>query len=326
MEELRRAPSLEDGCQFPAQIEAVLHGHIHALPSFRAVRMAGVASYEHTRRARPDLLLRYVIEPVAKSLADLVDRPPCDLLHLKGVGMQDSLRRSDHIIDGYVPARDPFVFLELVELNIDADQIAAFTGDDQDAAFVGRLYRRLQADVGEIGDRQYVHDAPGLIGRVPMKRPPEAAAHDAARTVTTNHITGLHGFHLVRVLGIDPLEPDGHRVGGRADAGGSCRVDLKIDHAPRIVRLQPVRCIAHDLQVEIVHTRLVQDHMWKFGEPVFNILDPAAADDVASLDIVGLPKRRLIDPVRLLQQALAESKSVENLHGATADPVCFAKE
>jgi hypothetical protein len=62
MQELRRAPSLEDGCQFPAQIEAVLHGHIHALPSFRTVRMAGVTSYEHTRRARPDLLLRHVVE------------------------------------------------------------------------------------------------------------------------------------------------------------------------------------------------------------------------------------------------------------------------
>src|SRR5450756_499129 len=123
MEELRRAPPPEDGCQFPAQIEAVLHGHIHALPSFRAVRMAGVASNEDMRRARPDLLLRHVVELVAKSLADFVDRPPCHYLHLKGVGMQDSLRRCDHIIDGDIPARDPFVFLELVELNIDADQI-----------------------------------------------------------------------------------------------------------------------------------------------------------------------------------------------------------
>src|ERR1035437_4973632 len=121
MEELRRAPPPEDGCQFPAQIETVLHGHIHALPSFRAVRMAGVTDYENTRRAGLDLRIRHVVELVAKSLADLVDRPPCDLLHLKGVGMQDSLRRCDHIIDGDVPGRDPFIFLELVEFNIDAD-------------------------------------------------------------------------------------------------------------------------------------------------------------------------------------------------------------
>src|SRR6516225_11334494 len=206
MEELRRALSLQDGCQFPAQIEAVLHRHIHALPSFRAVRMAGVASYEYTRRARPDLLLRHVVEPVAKSLANLVDRPPRDLLHLKGVGMQDSLRRSDHIVGGNVAVRDPFVFPEFVELNVDADQIAAFTGDDQGAALVGRLYRRLQADVGEISDRQDVHDAPGLMAESPMKRPPKAPAHNAARTVTPRHITGLHNFHLAFVLGIDPLE------------------------------------------------------------------------------------------------------------------------
>src|SRR5271169_1041338 len=164
MEELWRALPPEDGCQFPAQIEGVLHGYIHALPSFRAVRMTGVAGYEDSRSARFHLLRRYVVEFVAKSLADLVHRPPRDLLHLKGVGMQDPLRRCDDMIDGDVPARDPFAFLELVELNIDADQIAALPGDDQDAAFVGRLYCRLQADVGEIGDRQQVHDSPGLIG------------------------------------------------------------------------------------------------------------------------------------------------------------------
>src|SRR3981189_2553677 len=125
MEELRRAPSPEDGSPFPTPIETFPPGHIHALSSFRAVRMAGVAGYEDTRRTRFDLLLRHVVELVAKSLADIVDRPPCDLLHLKEVGMQDSLRRCDHIIEGDVPARVPFVFLELVELNIHAAQITA---------------------------------------------------------------------------------------------------------------------------------------------------------------------------------------------------------
>src|SRR5580704_2752278 len=114
MKELRRAPSPQDRREFPAQIEAILHGHIHALPSLWAMRMAGVAYYEHTRRARPDLLYRHVIELVAKSLANLVHGPPCDLLHLKGVGMQDSLRRCDHIVDGDVAACEPFVFLKLV--------------------------------------------------------------------------------------------------------------------------------------------------------------------------------------------------------------------
>jgi len=49
--------------------------------------MAGVAGYEDARRACADLLLRHVVKLVAKSLADLVDRPPCNLLYLKGVGM-----------------------------------------------------------------------------------------------------------------------------------------------------------------------------------------------------------------------------------------------
>jgi len=109
-------------------------------------------------------------------------------------------------------------------------------------------------------------------------------------------------------------------------AGSGLGVDLKINEAPRVIRLEPCRRFAHDVQVEIVHARLVQDHMRKFRQPVFNVLDPAAADDVASLGLVGLPERRLIDPVRLLQEALAKSKSVEHLHGATGDPIGLAKE
>src|ERR1700760_3601027 len=118
MEELRRGPPPQDGCQLPAQIETVLHGYVHALSGFRAVGMAGIAGYEDTGSARFDLSVRHVVELVAESLADVVDRPPCDLLHLKGVGMQDSLRCRDHIVDCDVTAGDPFMFLELVELDI----------------------------------------------------------------------------------------------------------------------------------------------------------------------------------------------------------------
>ena len=282
VQDLRRAPPAEDRRQLPSQIEAVLHGDVHALPCFRAVRMAGVAGNEHAREAVLRLLFRHVVELVAKPLADLVDRPPRDLLHLQRVGMQYPLRRGDQMIGRDVPARDPLILVELVELDIQADEIAAFPGNDQHAAFVGRLDRRLQADVGEVGDGQHIHDAPGLVGRIPVQRPPEGLAHGAARAVATDDEAGLHGFHLPFVRGIEPFEPDGHRVGRSVPSPSpEWRGDREIEQAARIVRLQPRRRIAHDIQIEIMHPRLVQDHMREFGQPVFGILDSAAADDVA---------------------------------------------
>ena len=213
MQDLRRAPPAQDRRQFPPQIEAVLHGDVHALARFRAVRMAGVAGNEHAREAVLRRPLRHVVELVAKPLADLVDRPPRDLLHLQGIGMQYPPRRGDQMVGSDVPARHPLILVELVELDIEADEIAAFPGNDQEAAFIGRLDRRLHADVGEVGDGQHIHDAPGLVGRIPAQRQPERLAHGAARAVATDHESGPHGFHLPFVRGIEPLEPDGHRVG-----------------------------------------------------------------------------------------------------------------
>src|SRR4029077_15239380 len=68
----RAAPS-QNRRQFPSQIEAVLHGHVHALASFRTMRVASVAGYEHAREAVSPLRLRHVVVLVAKPLADLVD-------------------------------------------------------------------------------------------------------------------------------------------------------------------------------------------------------------------------------------------------------------
>ena len=66
------------------------------------------------------------------------------------------------------------------------------------------------------------------------------------------------------------------------------------------MRLQPARRIAHDVQIEIVHARLVQDDVRKLREPVLDILDSAVPDDPVFGGIVRLPECRLVDPVRLL--------------------------
>ena len=111
--------------------------------------------------------------------------------------------------------------VELVELDVDANQIAAFTRDDQDAALVRGLYQTFHADIGEVGDGKDIHHTPGLIGRIPAQHAPERLAHGASRPVATDDIPGLDRLDLSLVRGIDPLEPDRHRVGRSVASGGA---------------------------------------------------------------------------------------------------------
>ncbi len=94
---MRTRPA-EDGGELPAEIESVLHRDVHAPPRLRAVGMAGIAGDEDARQARGDLGLRHVVELVGQALADLVDRPPGDLLHIQRVRVQDPprLQQSRH--------------------------------------------------------------------------------------------------------------------------------------------------------------------------------------------------------------------------------------
>jgi hypothetical protein len=98
MQEARCAPLPEDRRQLPSQIEAILHGDVHTLARFRTVRVAGVAGYKHAGQAFLDFLFWHVVELIAKALANLIDRPPSNLFHLKSIGPEDSLRRCDQII------------------------------------------------------------------------------------------------------------------------------------------------------------------------------------------------------------------------------------
>ena len=167
---------------------------------------------------------------------------------------------------------DPLVRVELVELDIDADQIAAFARDEQDAALAGGLDQRLQADIGEVGDGKDIHHAPGLIGRIPAQRAPERLAHGAARAVAADDIARLDRFDLPLVRGIDPLQRDRHRDGTRRRRRMSIS---RSSEAAGVMRLQPARRIAHDVEVEIMHARLVEDDVRKLRQPVFDILHPA---------------------------------------------------
>ena len=52
------AAALEDRSELPAEVERVLHRHVHALSGLGAVGVAGVAGDEHSRHAQVTLLRR----------------------------------------------------------------------------------------------------------------------------------------------------------------------------------------------------------------------------------------------------------------------------
>ena len=95
---MRRAALAEDGGELPSEIKGVLHRDVHALARFRTVGVAGVAGNEHAGQARSDLFRRHVVELVGEPLADLVDRPPGDLLHLERMRIENPPRLRDQVI------------------------------------------------------------------------------------------------------------------------------------------------------------------------------------------------------------------------------------
>ena len=105
----------------------------------RAVRVAGIACDEHARHTLHGLRFRHVIELVGEALADLVDRPPGDLLHVKRMRIENPPRLRDQVVGGDIAVRHTLVRIEFVELDIETKQIAAFARNDDDAAVIGGL-------------------------------------------------------------------------------------------------------------------------------------------------------------------------------------------
>ncbi len=184
---------------------------------------------------------------------------------------------------------------------------------------MGRLHGHLVADVGEVGDGQHVHHAPGVVGRIAHQLAAYGAAYTAARAVAADHVAGFDGFDLAAVSGIGALHLHGDGVVGCA------AVHLQIHKVTGVVRLQPGGGVAHVLQVEVVHPRLVQHHVRKLGQAVFGVLHPAMAHDAALGLAVGLPEGDFVDPAGFFEHAVGEVEGLEHLHGAAGNAVGLAQ-
>jgi hypothetical protein len=153
-EQRLRAAALEHVAELPADVEAVLHGHVHALACLCTVRVAGVAGDEHTRRAGVPLGGQDVVEPVGEAVAHLVHAVPGDIADIEGVGLQDLVRVGDDLLDGGLADGAVVVLGHYAEVDVHAEQVAALARDQQDAAAVVGLDGALGADVREVGGRR----------------------------------------------------------------------------------------------------------------------------------------------------------------------------
>ena len=168
--------------------------------------VTGVAGDEHARITR--LARGHVVEAGAESLADLVDRPPGDLVDGQGIGSEDPGGGGDQLVDRDVTVGGALGAAEFLHLDIQAHEIAALARNDDHTPVFWRLDDGLLPDVGKVRDGQHVHHAPGLVGRLTLERQAERPAHPAARPVAADDVAGAHRLDLA----IGPLEADGHRV------------------------------------------------------------------------------------------------------------------
>ena len=319
-QKLGRGEAAQNRGEFPAEIESILHRDVHSLAGLGAVSVAGITGDEDAGVDAGSRIVRNIVEPVAQALPDLVDRPPGDLLHVKAVGVEDATGGGDKALRGDVEARDALVLGELVEFDIDTEHVSALARNDQGAAVVSRLDRRLEADIGKVGNGQDVHHTPCLVGGVAMQRQPQGPAHGAVRAIAADDKAGADRFQLALMPGIEALETDGDgRVRG-------IRRDGEVEQAAGVIGHEAGRGVVHDIEVEVVHARLIEDDVREFGEPVLDVLNAVAPDQGPATDLVGFPEGKLVDPIGLLHDTIGKAESLEHLHCAAGDAVGLADQ
>ena len=208
-----RAAPLQHSGQLPADIESILHGDIHALSGFGAVGVAGVTRNEDVRQTVCYFLGLKVVESIAQALTNFIHRPPGHFFHVQRVGVKNTLCCGNQLFKGDVAPGHALVFSKFVHLYINPGHITAFARNDQQTAFTGRLDQRLETEIRKVGVDQYVHHAPGMVGRLALQMQTHGLAHATARTVATNNVAGPNGFHFALVAIILSLELGCNRVG-----------------------------------------------------------------------------------------------------------------
>ena len=176
---------------------------------------------------------------------------------------------------------------------------------------MGRLDQALATYVGEIDVRENIHHAPGMIGGIAFEFETDRGTNGTARAIASDNIMCMNGFGS----SAGPIESNNQTA---------IRRRFHRNKTASIIGEDVCRRFAHAVKIEIMHTRLVENDMRKFRQPVFDILHPSIADNVFRRRVVRLPERHLVDPAGFPQNALAEAEGVKHLHRAAGDSIGLA--
>ncbi len=309
--QVRLGAPFEDRGEFPAEVVGVLHGYVHALAGFGAVRVARIAGNEHARQAGRCLVCRDVVETVGDALAHLIDGEPGHAAHVEPVRPEHPLRGQNDVFLRDEPERFAVRRVDLAEIDIEPHHVAALTRDEQDVPFVRRLDRRLQPDVREVGVGEHVDDAPGVVGEVAARHGADCVPHAAARAIASDNIFRAD---LLLLPGLRVLQGDNHGVGARG-------LDRQGNELPAVIGDKPRRRSVHVVFEVAQQARLIDDQVRKFGQVVSGILHPPGSDDFRSIFGRRTPEDRLVHPVGFADQFPAQAEGVEHLDRAAGDPV-----
>ena len=89
--------------------------------------------------------------------------------------------------------------------------------------------------------------------------------------------------------------------------------------------LKATRRVAHILEQVVMDARLIHDEVRKFRETVLDILYSTRAHDFRAVYFIRSPEDRLVNPVRLLHEALAETKGVKHLDTSARNAIGLAQ-
>ena len=125
-QELLRRAAVEDVAELPPDIEAILHGDVHALAGLGGVGMAGVAGEEDAR------VLIVVVEGIDEAVPHLVHGVPSDHLDVDEVGRVDLVSLLDDLLNRGGADLVVVILGHDAKVDVDAAEVTALTRDVQD--------------------------------------------------------------------------------------------------------------------------------------------------------------------------------------------------
>jgi len=81
--------------------------------------------------------LWHIIEPIRDAVPNVVNRPPNHLFNVERIRADDAIGGRQHIRLGQLALRCPLAHVKLIELNIDAENIAPLPRQEQQIALAG---------------------------------------------------------------------------------------------------------------------------------------------------------------------------------------------